>query len=161
MIVAISLFQNTIFYVYIGVERDYAHESTGFLTWHRQFLLWFEWEVQYMLESMRRDDYYVFRIPYWDWRKEEQTDDNSPFKSNRLGETVNNNGLPQVHGDLHSTFLNNWQTICWEKEKSYGICNPQVSTGQLQRCPMKESCSSKNELWPSSDNVNNTLFLEE
>ena len=85
MIIAISLFQNTIFDVYIGVERDYAHESTGFLTWHRQFLLWFEWEVQYMLESMGRDDYYMFRIPYWDWRKEEQTDDNSPFKSNRLG----------------------------------------------------------------------------
>ena len=144
------------------LKKDYVHESTGFPTWHRQFLLWFEWEVQYMLKDMKKEDYYMFRIPYWDWRKEEQTDDNSPFKSNRLGETVNNNRLPQVHGDLHSAFLNNWQTICWEKsEKPYGICNPQVSTGQLQRCPMKESCSSKNELWPSSDNVNNTLFLEE
>ena len=114
-----------------------------------------------MLKSRGREDYYMFRIPYWDWRKEEQTDDNSPFKSNHLGETVNNNGLPQVHGDLHSTFLNNWQTICWEKEKSYGICNPQVSTGQLQRCPTEESCSSKNKLWPSSDDVKKALSLKE
>ena len=26
-------------------NMDYAHESTGFPTWHRQFLLWFEWEI--------------------------------------------------------------------------------------------------------------------
>ena len=96
-----------------------------------------------MLKNEGREDYYMFRIPYWDWRKEKQTDDNSPFKSNRLGETVNNNGLPQVHGDLYSEFLNNWSTVCWEKEKSYSICNPWVPTGQLQRCPTKESCSSK------------------
>ena len=116
-----------------------------------------------MLKNEGREDYYMFRIPYWDWRKEKQTDDNSPFKSNRLGETVNNNGLPQVHGDLYSEFLNNWQTVCWpgEKEKSYNICNPQVPTGQLQRCPTKESCSSKNELWPSSDDVNKALSLKE
>ena len=115
-----------------------------------------------MLKSRGREDYYMFRIPYWDWRKGEQTDDNSPFKSNRLGDTVNSNGLPQVHGDLYSAFLSNWQTICWEKsEKSYGICNPQVSTGQLQRCPTKESCSSKNELWPSSDEVKKALSLKE
>ena len=154
----------SIYYIYIGSKRDYAHESTGFPTWHRQFLLWFEWEVQYMLKDlqMKPIDYYMFRIPYWDWRKEKQTNDNSPFKSNCLGETVNNNGLPEVHGDLHSAFLNNWQTICWEKsEKSYSICNPQQSTGQLQRCPTKESCSSKNELWPSSDDVNKALSQKE
>ena len=40
----------------IGSKKDYAHESTGFPTWHCQFLLWFESEVQYMLESMGRED---------------------------------------------------------------------------------------------------------
>ena len=66
-----------------------------------------------MLEDMGREDYYMFRIPYWDWRKEKQTDDNSPFKrSNRLGETVMRNGLPNAHGELYSDFLNSWQTVC-------------------------------------------------
>ena len=43
-------------------ELDYAHEATGFPTWHRLFLLWFEREMQILL----RDD--NFTIDYWDWR---------------------------------------------------------------------------------------------
>jgi hypothetical protein len=140
---------------------DYAHESTGFPTWHRQFLLWFEWEVQYMLKENGREDYYMFRIPYWDWRKDKQRDSNSPFKSNRLGETVNNNGLPQVHGIMHSEFLNKWETRCWRKENNYDICNPDIATGQLQRCPLKESCGSGNNLWPSDKDVQTILSLQE
>ena len=142
-----------------ALKIDYAHESTGFPTWHRQFLLWFEWEIQYMLKSMGKEYYYTFRIPYWDWRKDEQRDEkNSPFQSNRLGETVNNHGLPQVHGE----FLNSWETICWQKvNKTLDICNPLVSTGQLQRCPLKEeSCGSKNELWPSIKDVETALSLK-
>ena len=142
---------------HVALKKDYAHESTGFPTWHRQFLLWFEWEVQYMLKSKEKEDYYMFRIPYWDWRKEKQTDDNSPFKSNRLGETLNNNGLPRVH---HSNkFFNNWETICWTTGNH--ICNPDNATGQLQRCPLKDSCSSKNELWPSDKDVQTVLSLQE
>lgn len=140
---------------------DYAHESTGFPTWHRQFLLWFEWEVQYMLKTNERENYYMFRIPYWDWRKDKQSDNSSPFKSNRLGETVNNTGLPQVHGIMHSEFLNNWETACWRKENNYDVCNPSISTGQLQRCPLKESCGSDNELWPSDKDVQTILSLQE
>ena len=150
-----------IYLILVALKKDYAHESTGFPTWHRQFLLWFEWEIQYMLKSKGEDDYYMFRIPYWDWRKEKQTDDNTPFKSNRLGDTVNRNGFPQVHGDLYSDFLNNWQTVCWQKPKTYGICNPQETTGNLQRCPLKESCDSKNKLWPSSNDVERALSLKE
>ena len=83
------------------VYADYAHEATGFPTWHRQYLLWLEWELQYMLrETIQLDTYYTFRLHYWDWRKERQTDENSPFKSNRLGVTVNITGFPRVQGDL-------------------------------------------------------------
>ena len=74
-----------------------------------------------MLKSMGKENYYMFRIPYWDWRKEKQTDNNSPFKSNRLGETVDNNGLPKVHGDLYSEFLSSWDTICWQDKPTYQI----------------------------------------
>ena len=68
-----------------------------------------------MLKDMKKEDYYMFRIPYWDWRKEKQTDNNSPLKANRLGQTVDNNGLPQVHGIMPSEFLNNWETY-WRKK---------------------------------------------
>ena len=114
-----------------------------------------------MLETKGKEDYYMFRIPYWDWRKGKQSEKNSPFKSNRLGETVDNNGLPQVHGITHSEFLSNWETRCWRKGKNYDICNPDIATGQLQRCPLKESCNSKNELWPSEEDVQTILSLPE
>ena len=48
-----------------------------------------------------------------------------------------------------------------EKRKTYGICNPQEPTGQLQRCPLKEPCSSINKLWPSSDDVERALSIKE
>ena len=114
-----------------------------------------------MLKSMGKEDYYMFRIPYWDWRKEKQTNDNSPFKSNRLGETVDDNGLPEVYGIMHSEFLNNWETICWTKDENHDICNPQVATGQLQRCPLRESCGSENELWPTDNDVQTALGMQE
>ena len=41
-----------------------------------------------MLKSMNQSDYYTFRIPYWDWRKEMQTEANSPFQPDRLGKTM-------------------------------------------------------------------------
>lgn len=142
-------------------KRDYAHESTGFLTWHRQFLLWFEWEIQYMLKDMGKGDYYKFRIPYWDWRKEVQTETNSPFKSNRLGKTTYRDGFPQVQADS-GLFDKNWQTICWSKtNQSYNTCDPRVLTGQLQRCPLNGSCSSANLIWPSDSEVQMVLSLQE
>ena len=140
---------------------DYAHESTGFPTWHRQFLLWFEWEIQYMLKSMEQNDYYTFRIPYWDWRKEMQTDNNSPFHFDRLGKTTNINGLPVVQGG--EVFPSSWDTICWEKtmDKSHAVCNPEIKTGQLQRCPFTdEPCSIHNPIWPSDKEVQAVLSLK-
>ena len=95
------------------------------------------------------EDYYRFRIPYWDWRKEKQTKANSPFQKNRLGETRDNYGLPQVYGGI----FDDWTTICWSRKNDSNICNPTIPTGQLQRCPSVDGgdpCSSDNELWPSA-----------
>ena len=52
-------------------------------------------------------------------------------------------------------------SVLAEKRKTYGICNPQEPTGQLQRCPLKEPCSSINKLWPSSDDVERALSIKE
>ena len=40
---------------------DFAHEGPGFLPWHRAYLLYFETELQYMLND------HTFALPYWDW----------------------------------------------------------------------------------------------
>ena len=108
-----------------------------------------------MLKDKGREDYYTFRIPYWDWRKEKQNEKNSPFRSNRLGESkTSEDGLPKVSG----TIFNNWPTVCWFE--SNGLCNPTVPTKQLQRCPLN-SCTSDNPLWPSDKEVQRVLALNE
>ena len=106
-------------------------------------------------DDMKDEDYYKFRIPYWDWRKEMQGEKNSPFQEDRLGEKMlDNDGLPQVI----SNQFNDWKTICWS-EHSSSVCNPQRQTGPLLRCP--ESCSFDNKLWPTNIDVKNVLSLTE
>lgn len=143
---------------------DYAHESTGFPTWHRQYLLWLEWELQYMLKETRPDTYpyYMFRFHYWDWRKERQSNENSPFKSNRLGMTVNISGFPRVQGDLVS---NGWSTRCWRLDPGE-ICNPNDGSDSrgifpLQRCPFRDDpCNISNIGWPTNADVNDAVSMK-
>ena len=42
-------------------------------------------------------------------------DTNLPFQLNRLGKTMNINGLPVVQGG--EVFPSSWNTICWEKNE--------------------------------------------
>ena len=133
---------------------DYAHEATGFPTWHRQYLLWLEWELQYMLrETTHPNTYYRFRLHYWDWRKERQSNENSPFKSNRLGVTMSVGGFPRVQGDLVGS---GWETRCWNLVPGT-ICDPNMGTGLLQRCPFTDPgidpCDINNPNWPTNAEV--------
>ena len=86
---------------------DYAHEGTGFPTWHRQFLLWLEREIQVAIDDIE------FRLPYWDWSDPDQRE--ILFKSDRLGENVKDTTFPDlkrrvvVKGEL----FDNWDTYCW------------------------------------------------
>ena len=82
-------------------ENDYAHEATGFPTWHRLFLLWFEREMQIFLQDEN------FTLHYWDWRDSNQR--RSLFQSNRLGE--HNMVTSAVTGQLFDN--DGWQTVCW------------------------------------------------
>ena len=143
---------------------DYAHEATGFPTWHRQFLLWFEWEVQYMLKANGSANYHTFRAPYWDWRREIQISrGDSIFTRDRLGESVIMNGLPVVTGDL---FEPQWDTVCWFGESRglspppNNLCNPMDNTGPLLRCPTVNGtnpCDIPNPNWPTLKDVENAL----
>ena len=141
---------------------DYAHEGTGFPTWHRQYILWFEWEIQQMLRTMGHDDYHTFRTHFWDWRREIQMTSPSIFQYNRLGGRQEIAGQSHVYGNLYS---NSWNTICWYggsggvNQPKGTICDPNINTGPLLRCPSDSinPCSSSNDDWPTIADVNNAI----
>ena len=115
-----------------------------------------------MLEANGQEDYYKFRLPYWDWRREIQTSYGLPseelFSFNRLGETRNVSNSPVVFGDL----VGDWNAVC--HATPIQICNPNIPTGPIQRCPFIGNpilCHSSNPDWPSLKEVNDLFKLED
>ena len=114
-----------------------------------------------MLKAAGRTDYHEFRVPYWDWRIEEERE--GAFMRSRLGERNIVMDQARVEGDL----FNNWKTVCWydgsggiQNSPNNNICNPSVDTGYLLRCPMvdgKDPCNASNPNWPSFDDYNTAL----
>ena len=139
---------------------DYAHAGPAFTTWHRALNLWLEWEIQGFLQNMGRLDYHTFRLPYWDWRRELFTSSSigpeEIFVENRLGATRNVSGFARVFGSIYE---DGWDTICWLIRGD--ICDPNVSTGPLQRCPFTgtDPCSNSNPDWPTLQEVNNAMMI--
>ena len=140
---------------------DYAHAAPGFTTWHRYHTLWLEWEIQYKLKSMGDPEYYLFRLPYWDWRQEIQVSSgissNNLFTERRLGATINVGGFPHVNGTIIG---GGWDTMCWLTLNQ--ICDPRVSTGPLQRCPFTgtDPCNTSNPDWSTIADVNEAINTE-
>ena len=133
-----------------GLKSDFAHEGTGFPTWHRLFLLWLEREIQIAIDD------HLFRLPYWDWRDPSQQE--ILFERDRLGANVNGS----VEGDL---FGENWKTVCWVETSSevkapIPICNPTIPDGQnLRRCPSDDHCDKNHPNWPSYEDVNKAVSI--
>ena len=128
---------------------DFAHEGPGFPTWHRQFLLWLEREIQVLIDD------HEFRLSYWNWTDQDQRD--ILFTRDRLGE--NNNGF--VSGEI----FDNWYTVCWENiaDETFpiAICNPDMPTDQsLRRCPNSTLCQKTNENWPSDEDVDDAVSIK-
>ena len=98
-----------------------------------------------MLQSIGRDNYHSFRLPYWDWRVEIQKSTGMSveelFTEKRFGATQNVNGFPRVVGDIVE--LNGWNSLCVQANS---VCDPNINTGPLQRCPFtgNNPCSSDN-----------------
>ena len=159
---------------------DFAHEGTGFPTWHRLFLLWLEREIQIAIDD------HLFRLPYWDWRDPSQQE--ILFERDRLGANVNGsvegdlfgesdpsqreilferdelgaNINVSVEGDL---FGENWKTVCWvdtssEVKAPIPICNPTIPDGQnLRCCPSDDHCDKNHPNWPSYEDVNKAVSI--
>ena len=138
---------------------DYAHEGPGFPTWHRQFLLWVEREIQIEIND------HAFRLPYWDWSDPSQRE--ILFTRERLGENtervrdVKGETVTEVEGDL----FKNWKTYCWENTTGLSfpvnICNPIISSNEtLRRCPSKTLCKNDNDKWPSKADVSHAVSIQ-
>ena len=141
---------------------DYAHEGTGFPTWHRQFLLWLEREIQVEIDDIE------FRLPYWDWSDPDQRE--ILFERDRLGKNVEDTTFPDlkrrvvVKGEL----FDNWDTYCWSNTSGLpfgipvSICDPTESSNEtLRRCPYPDKCEKSNEDWPSKTDVEDAVAIEE
>ena len=140
---------------------DYAHEGTGFPTWHRLFLLWLEREIQIAIND------HTFRLPYWEWTDPSKRE--TPFQTDRLGANVESvmsvggeeKNVTIVEGDL----FNNWDTYCWKDMKNMDfpipICDPTESSDEkLRRCPNDALCKMDNPNWPSKDDVKHSLSID-
>ena len=126
------------------------------------FHVFFENEIQAMLQAMGRVDYHKFRLPYWDWRGEIQRSYGLPseelFTFNRLGETRNVSNRPVVFGDLVG---DDWNTVCLGQLGVF--CDPNNALGPLQRCPFTDDpnlCHSSNPDWPTMQEVNEVLVFD-
>ena len=114
-----------------------------------------------MLQSMGRDDYHSFRLPYWDWRVEIQRGDGMPveelFTESRFGATDYDSGFPRVVGDIVGP--NGWDTLCAYLRNQ--ICDPNDKTRPLQRCPFTgtNTCHSSNPDWPTIQEVNYAISI--
>ena len=114
-----------------------------------------------MLQSIGRDNYHSFRLPYWDWRVEIQKSTGMSveelFTEKRFGATQNVNGFPRVVGDIVKP--NGWNSLCVQANS---VCNPNINTGPLQRCLFtgNNPCSSDNPDWPTIKEVNDKLTID-
>ena len=145
---------------------DYAHRSTGFPTWHRLYLLWFEREIQHVYED--------FELFYWDW---------TDFSLLEKLFTKTHLGISDINGTVTGDIFDDWRTYCWKKDShDYNICNPiepdidpcdenLMLFRKLHRCPTpkmskdSETSSIKNVCedetrWPKLKAVEDILDID-
>ena len=144
----INQFKNIILLFYLAL--DYAHESVGFLTWHRLYLLWLEREMQYVLNDAQ------FTLRYWDWTT--QDDRKAFFVDGRLGASSD--------GTVTGTLMNTpkWYSVCkGDKTNDKSVCNPKIdrdNTGII-RCKNATKCNPTFKDWPDSQSARRCLMIDQ
>ena len=130
------------------LANDYAHESVGFLTWHRLFLLMLERELQILLDDSS------FSIPYWDWTDFGDEDDWNTvlFSEDKLGR---HNESGSLFGEYYSG--EDWKSICWPPPDPLSglLCDPDDESGikPVIRCPNNTACTAAAELFPTRRDI--------
>lgn len=127
---------------------DFAHESGGFPTWHRQYLLWLERELQ----IQTGDD--EFSVPYWEWTVEDDRD--FLFNDDWLG-GIDESEQGAITGYFGS--IDTWPIIC-DTANATHFCDPTMRTGQLRRCPSTSECEKTDERWPTQEALMTAINMD-
>lgn len=99
-------------------DVNMAHDAPSFLTWHRLLMLWFEREMQVVLDD---ED---FALPYWDWT--DDPDECSVCNGELIGAANET--------DFVGAPFDNWDMICYTPDDDKeAYCDPRVRNGQLLR----------------------------
>ncbi|XP_078575266.1 tyrosinase-like [Branchiostoma floridae x Branchiostoma japonicum] len=109
-------------------QIDFAHEGSGFPTWHRAFLL----ELERALQEVNNDP--DFTIPYWDWTEAENC---TICTNDYVGANYGDGSL-----DPRSLFAT-WETICVQSDPFYNAtsrnhtkpCDVTKRDGHVMRNP--------------------------
>ena len=147
-----AVMQFCIQYLSQSLANDYAHESAGFPTWHRLYLLMLEREIQLAVDDP------TFSLSYWDWTNFEGQSDwiDLIFNDQKLGGYTENGA---VTGDYYGP--EQWQTVCWFKDPNNGsTCDPEDTRGiyPLIRCPINPSCTAAEGLFPKEQDASRALY---
>ena len=129
---------------------DYAHESVGFLTWHRLYLLWFEREMQHVLNNAQ------FTLHYWDWTTQE--DRNVPFRADRLGIRTSSSD-----DTVTGTLMDDWHSVCkGDKTEDTSVCDPKNhKSDRITRCSNMDQCKPSDAGWPNSQDARRCLMFDQ
>ncbi len=106
---------------------DFSHEGSGFPTWHRLFIMFWEREFQ----KLAQDD--TFTFPYWDWVGAGK---DCEVCTNELLGAIN---YSDPHGRIHrASPFSDWHAICAATEpikngEGCRFCDPEEKTGYIVR----------------------------
>ena len=139
---------------------DFGHEAPGFLPWHRAYLLYFETEMQYLLNNSS------FVLPYWDWTVHEFANDSSGIFQEGLFGSSSSCTDKKMPVDIISDHFGDWDAVCINYKtltETHQLCNPYVNdldelqTRTIKRCVGKEDpddpCSLKYTKPPDARDV--------
>ena len=126
---------------YSSEKCDFAHEASGFLTWHRAYLLFVERELQ----KMKAAEKIAFALPFWDWTEHSKEYLEWLFNDERMGSSqmyIPNVDTDPVPRSIGGPFAS-WSTVC--EYLSEGVvqidvpCDPtrehrDTNGGKIKRC---------------------------
>ena len=144
---------------------DFGHEGPTFLTWHRAYLLYFEREMQYMLNDL------TFALPYWDW-----TEPNAIriFNTTLFGVDDCMIDGSTSRNRITSKYFRNWTPVCTNFKNltaALNMCDPYVNDipecggkSHIDRCVNgtedEQQCRAGGKL-PTQNDVNLALMQSE
>ena len=130
---------------------DVAHEGQGFPTWHRLYLLLWEWTIQEQTNDT------TFTVPYWDWTANQH-------KCEICTEDLL--GVTAEDGTVRGKYFKDLHIICTKKQTDdlTKMCDPGIRNRGLERMTDEERRNKTKQgdimTFPTKKDVNFALQFE-